>query len=128
MSDTVTVMHEARITKALTLLGAARRERLDKADYEAFVLGLTEFKAEIVERVCDELGRIQPDEFQPKFPPLYVIRRECFKAKNYADEREREKRERLNPSPVFREKPIAPEKLANFRRDVEALLKRKVMP
>lgn len=113
----------ARVTKALTLLGSARRERLDKADYEAFVAGLSEFPVAIVERICREFGNIAPPEYGPRFPPLHTLREACHKAV----EHERERRLALQ-APVNTEDRIAPEKLANFRRDVEELIQRKAMP
>lgn len=70
---------EAKLTDALLRLGVARREKLSKADFEVFADGLREFPIDVVRHVCDELGRIAPLEFQPRFPPLYILREECLK-------------------------------------------------
>ncbi len=85
----------ARITKALMKLGAARREKLDKVDFETYVEGMAEFAPEIVEQVCADFARVAPDEFQPRFPPLHLLRETCHKTA----ERLRERRLALNPAP-----------------------------
>ena len=117
--------HDAQVTRALMKLGAARREKLDKLDYEAYVEGLSGFSAEIVTRVCLELGYIAPEEFQPRFPPLYVIREQCLKA----TERSREARKALKAADLEdRFPPLAPDKWAEIREKFKAVLGRKVMP
>ncbi|MDH5244830.1 MAG: hypothetical protein OEW98_00140 [Betaproteobacteria bacterium] len=42
-----------------------------------FVDGLTSYPAAIVARVCETLGYEPPGEYEPRFPPLHVIRARC---------------------------------------------------
>ena len=77
----------ARTTKALIKLSAARREKLDKVDFETFIEGLAEFDPAIVEQVCGDFGRIAPEEYQPRFPPLYMLRESCIRVQAVARER-----------------------------------------
>lgn len=117
--------HEARITRALMKLGAARREKLDKLDFEAYVDGLKEFPAEAVEHVCDELGRIAPEEFQPRFPALYVVRERCFQRLSATSA----KRALLTAAPIDeRFPPLSPEKREEILAKFRAVLRRRTMP
>jgi len=77
----------ARITRALMKLSAARREKLDKVDFETFVEGLSEFDPAIVEQVCGDFARIAPEEYQPRFPPLHMLRGACIRAVEMANSR-----------------------------------------
>jgi hypothetical protein len=124
MNAQAKLTQEGRITVALTRLGAARRERLDSEDYAAFVGGLLEFPVDDVERVCEELGRIAPEEYQPRFPPLHVIREQCYRIL----EQRRAKRLALKPANLDElYPPIAPERMAELRRNFEAQLRRHSM-
>jgi hypothetical protein len=115
---------EGRITVALTRLGAARRERLDTADFDAFVAGLIEFPVDDVERVCAELGRIAPEEFQPRFPPLHILREQCFRLA----EHRRAKKLALKPANLDQlYPPMSPERMAELRREIEAGVRRHSM-
>ncbi len=116
--------HEAAITRAIMRLGSARREKLDKVDFERYADGLRQFSAVIVARVCDELGDVAPQEFQPRFPPLHVIRELCIRAESY----EREKRLALKaPDLEARFPPLPPDKWAEIKARFHAVLQRKVM-
>lgn len=122
MDAKLQAVHEARISKALALLGSRRREKLDKLDIEAFVDGLKEFKADVIEHVCDELGRIAPEDYQPRFPLLSTIRELCHRR----IELERERRLALRAAPLEATygPPLSPEKMAEIRREVEAGVRR----
>lgn len=117
---------EARIHNALVRLSSARREKLSAEDYDVFCDGLGEFDARIVEQVCDELGRIAPDEYSPRFPELHVIRARCFLVLKFEREREALKHERLLPR--HRVPLVSAEKLAKFREDVAEAVARKRWP
>jgi len=112
--------HEAKLATALAKLGAARREKLSKEDFTVFADGLREFPIETVIRVCDELGRIAPDEFQPRFPPLYVIREHCHTAVAAG-------KAKLAMLTAPKPEPASPERLQRFLDDVKALASRKAM-
>lgn len=119
------VAHEARITRALMRLGAARREKLDKVDYEAFVAGLVTFSAEVVERVCESIGRVAPEEFQPRFPLLSTLREACFRD----EEQHRVRRAALRaPNPDEEYPPLSEEKWAEIRAKFQEVLSRRAMP
>jgi hypothetical protein len=111
---------EARLTDALVRLGSARREKLSKEDFDVYADGLRAFPIDVVQRVCLELGHQAPAEFQPRFPPLYVIREACIKAVEAARTR------RLMLS-APRQEPADPERLEQLKRDIAAELRRKSM-
>ena len=77
----------ARLTRAVMRLSSARREKLEKVDFETFVEGLADLPVDIVEQVCLDFGRIAPEEYQPRFPPLYMLRESCIRAQAVARER-----------------------------------------
>lgn len=117
--------HEARITKALLKLSSARREKLTPLDFEVFVVGLASFDASVVEQVCDEFGRIAPDEFQPKFPPLYQLREQCFRTV----EAWKERRKALKAAPLEeRFPPLSPERFEEIKAMFRQAIGRKEMP
>lgn len=115
---------EARIHNAIVRLSSARREKLSPEDYDVFCDGLQEFDARVVEQVCEELGRIAPDDFSPRFPELHVIRSRCMLVLRFEAEREA-----LKHKPIAHlEGPlIAPEKWAEFRARVAEAVRRKAM-
>jgi len=113
---------ETRIHHALVRLAAARREKLAPEDYDVFADGLSQFDPTVVQQVCDELGRMAPDEWQPRFPPLFVIRTQCFRVQAH---REAERTLRLNPP--AKEPPLPPEKWEAIKAQFQAVLQRKVM-
>lgn len=112
---------ETRIHHALVRLAVARREKLAPEDYDVFADGLTQFDPTIVQLVCDDLGRIAPEDYQPRFPPLHVIRTQCFRVQAH---REAERTRRLAPPT---EPPLAPEKWDAIRAQFQAVLERKVL-
>ena len=115
---------KARLTRALARLAGARREKLERLDFEVFVEGLEQFEARDVETVCDELSRIAPDEFQPRFPPLHVIREACFRriaGRDSARALTAARVDELYP-------PLSPEKREALLAQFRAVLRRKVMP
>jgi len=77
----------ARLTRALMRLSSARREKLEKVDFETFVEGLADIPVDIVEQVCADFTRVAPEEFQPRFPPLYTIREACRRVQAVRAER-----------------------------------------
>lgn len=105
-------------------LSSARREKLSPEDYDVFCDGLQEFEARVVEQVCEELGRIAPDEYSPRFPELHVIRSRCLLVLKFEAEREA-----LKHRPIARleEPPISPEKWAEFKDRVAEAVRRKSM-
>lgn len=111
---------EAKLTDALLRLGAARREKLSKADFEVFADGLREFPVDVVREVCIELGKVAPIEFQPRFPPLYIIREQCLKV---IDARRTRRRILDAPKPD----PIAPEKWEEIQKRFAEAVGRKSM-
>lgn len=116
--------HEARVTKALLRLSSARREKLSAIDFEVFVDGLREFDAGIVEQVTEDFGRIAPEEFQPRFPPLHQLREQCFRAREAG-----QARRQLREAPISeRFPPLAPEKFEEIKARFREVLDRKVMP
>lgn len=117
--------HTARVTRALLRLSSARREKLSDTDFEVYVDGLREFEAGIVERVCDDYGRISPDEFQPRFPPLYLLREACFKAIEAGKARVMA----LKEAPLNeRFPPLPPEKFEEIKARFRAVLEKKSWP
>ncbi len=115
--------HEARITRALMKLGAARREKLDKLDFETFVDGLREFRAETVEQVCGDFGRIAPEEYQPRFPPLHLLREACHQIVDRLNERRQ-----LQAAPLEeRFPPLSEAKWAEIRQQFDRVLRRRSM-
>lgn len=83
--------HAAMITNALVRLSSARREKLSKEDFDVYVDGLLPFGGTLAAQVCENLALEAPGEFEPRFPPLYVIRERCQRVV----ERERERTARL---------------------------------
>jgi len=106
-------------TEALARLGIARRERLDKADYDVYVSGLEAFTAATVRRACERLQQLPEPEFGPRFPTLAMILGVC---RAIADER---KVLTLQAPPEER---ASPERLAKFLEDVRAEIRRHEMP
>lgn len=88
-----------------------------------FVDGLREFPVDTVANVCGDLGRISPDEFEPRFPPLYRIRELCFREV----EAQNLRRLQLNAPKLTPFKQADPERLAQFLEDVKAEVRRKSM-
>lgn len=125
MDPKVRAAHEADITRALMRLGSARREKLDRVDFEVFVDGLAEFPSDVVTAVCLELGRVAPAEFQPRFPPLSVIRELCHRRVT-----DRVSHQRALAAPPVSEQfpPISDEKWAEIRKQFETVLRRRTMP
>lgn len=116
--------HEARITRALMKLGSARREKLDKLDFETYVEGLSEFRSETVEQVCGDYARIAPDDYQPRFPPLHLLREACHRIV----ERLNEQRQ-LQAAPLEdRYPPLSEAKWAEIRQQFDRVLRRRTMP
>jgi hypothetical protein len=111
---------EARLTDALVRLGSARREKLSKEDFDVYADGLRAFPIDVVQRVCLELSHQAPAEFQPRFPPLYVLRERCIKAVEFGRAR------RLMLSAPKGE-PADPERLEQLKRDIAAEIARKSM-
>ncbi len=101
----------ARITKALLKLSAARREKLDKVDFETFVEGLTEFEPDFVEIVCGDFARISPEPYQPRFPALHTLREACHRTADMARERKA-----LKAAKEERPDPLTDAQWANLRR------------
>jgi hypothetical protein len=106
-------------TEALARLGIAKRERLDKADYDVYVTGLEAFSAATVRRACEKLQQLPEPEFGPRFPTLAMILGAC---RAIADER---KALTLTAAPQER---ASPERLAKFLEDVRAEIRRHEMP
>jgi len=116
---------EARLTDALVRLGSARREKLSKEDFDVYADGLREFPTDVVRLACDELGRTAPEEFQPRFPPLHVIRERCLKAV----EANRAKQQLLRAPSREELYPLLPqEKIDEFKRKIQDAIGRKAMP
>jgi hypothetical protein len=106
-------------TEALARLGIAKRERLDKADYDVYVSGLEAFSAATVRRACERLQQLPEPEFGPRFPTLAMILGLC---RAIADER---KARELPAAPQER---ASPERLAQFLEDVRAEIRQHEMP
>jgi len=106
-------------TEALARLGIARRERLDKADYDVYVTGLEAFTAGTVRRACERLQQLPEPEFGPRFPTLATVLGLC---RAIAEER---KALTLTAAPQER---ASPERLAKFLEDVRAEIRRHEMP
>lgn len=120
-----TVAAKADITRALMRLGSARREKLDRVDFEVFVDGLIEFPGDVVAAVCLELGRVAPLEFQPRFPPLFVIRELCHRR---ITDHARQRHALAAPAVADQFPPISDEKWAEIRAQFESVLRRRTMP
>lgn len=115
-------MHKAAILQALVRLGSARREKLDQVDYETFVDGLLEFEAADVAAVCQHYGRLAPREFEPRFPPLFVLRQACI-------DRQRWRQAKLAaPSLADQYPPLSEEKRSHIRQLFDRALGRRSMP
>lgn len=113
---------ETRLTNALMRLGAARREKLSTADFAVFADGLRDYPIAVVERVCEDVGRRAPDEFQPRFPPLHVLRESCALAVRVSREKQ------LNPPRLEEQFPApSPERSQEFLAKIRAIAQRKVM-
>lgn len=114
--------HEAKLVNALTRLSSARREKLEKQDYAVYADSLREFPIDVVIRVCEDLGRIAPAEYQPRFPPLHLIRSECVAILARRNEIANERR-----LAARKQEPASPERLEQFLRDVKAAVAKKAM-
>lgn len=114
---------EIQLATALGRLASARRESLSKEDYAVFADGLREFPLEDVMRVCDDLGRIAPEEYQPRFPPLHVIRAECFRVMQHRSERKMLTHAEL--SELY--PPLPPERVTEILRRFREVLSEKAM-
>jgi len=109
-------------TKALARLGIARRERLDKADYEVYVSGLQAFPSAIVRRACERLQHGPAPEFGPRFPTLATVLGTC-----HAIAEEQRLRRELT-LPAHPEEQASPERLAQLLEDIRAEIRRHEMP
>lgn len=90
-----------------------------------FCDGLREFDPRIVERVCEDVGRVAPEEFEPRFPPLHVLRGRCQVIRRYEDE---QAAARSRPAlPAYHQKPVSPDEWARFKDAVAQVVKRKAM-
>jgi hypothetical protein len=107
-------------TEALARLGVARRERLDKADYDVYVSGLEGIPAAVVRGACERLARLPEPEFGPRFPTLATLLGVC---RAMVDE-QRVRRALAAPAA----EPAAPERLAKFLEDIRAEIRRRDMP
>jgi hypothetical protein len=119
---------EAIKHRAIERLAIARREKLAKVDYDVYLDGLQVFEAETVRRVCDVLGTEVPGEFEPRFPPLAVIAERCRVLVQRRREREEDERRSRTLKLPAGDREVSPDRLARFRQDVEALVRRKAMP
>jgi hypothetical protein len=108
-------------TEALARLGVARRERLDKADYDVYLSGLEAFSSAIVRRACEQFQRLPEPEFGPRFPTLATVIGMC---RAIADEQRIRKELTLPPHPEER---ASPERLARFLEDVRAGIRKHEM-
>jgi hypothetical protein len=119
------VERDARVTRALMKLSSARREKLDKLDFETYVEGLREFSADVVDVVCGDFARIAPEEYQPRFPPLSAIREGCIRRVQATET----KRKALSaPALDAQYPPLSEEKWAEIRARFEEVLGRRTMP
>lgn len=107
---------------ALTRLGIARREKLAQEDFRVYLDELARVPAAIVTAVCGELGRQEPGEFEPRFPPLHLVLARC-----HAKQAEARARKALQ-FPVYEPAPLAPDKWAEIRAKFQAVLRRRTMP
>lgn len=113
---------KAAILEALVRLSSARREKLDAVDYATFVDGLVEFAADDVNAVCRHLGLVAPGEYEPRFPPLFVLRQACI-------DRQRARQPKLTaPSLAAQYPPLSDEQRSNLRRLLNRALGRTAMP
>ena len=109
-------------TEALARLGVARRERLDKADYDVYVNGLEAVPSPIVRRACEQLQQMPEPEFGPRFPTLATVLGMC-----HAIAEDQRIRKALT-LPAHPEERASPERLAQFLEDVRAEIRRHGMP
>lgn len=115
---------EAILHNALTRLSSARREKLSREDYDVFADGLIGCDCDVVARVCEELGREAPGEYEPRFPPLHIILERVRLVLRH--QRERAEQQRLLTRAVT--PPVAPEKLAAFMAQLRAVTRKKGFP
>lgn len=112
-----------RKVNALTRLGIARQAPQDATSLTVYVELLDGFGADIVEIICTKIGRRARGEFEPAFPTAGTIAADCCDL--IRQQAIQTDTSRLLSPP--KDRPVDPEKLANFRRDVEAFTRRRGM-
>jgi hypothetical protein len=100
---------------AIVRLASARRETLAEQDLDVFCDGVAEFSGDVVRAACDELGKEAPADFEPRFPPLHVLRLRC---RQLVDERRYATLKKL-PMPKA-EPPISAERMDTILAQIRA--------
>lgn len=121
-------LEETRRHDALRILGVRRREALTKLDYNAYLDGLTDIAADVVEDACEQLGREEPGEYETRFPMLATLRKRCDRVIRERAERAYTERLRLVAKPMQSMKRASPEKLAELKQRIQAAIADKRMP
>ncbi len=109
---------KAEKLEALTRLGVARRERLDKADFDVYLTELEGIPAMFVIEACRRLSREQPGEYEPRFPSLATLISYCS-----AVIEEKRRRDTLKLPPRQEER-ASPERIGQLIADIKAALSR----
>lgn len=97
---------------------------MDHATSAAYLTGVEDLPAHVVEQACKDIGHAAREAYEPSWPELGTIRARCSAILRVEKER-RESRRLLNPAPP---EPISPEKWDAIKARFRAVLERKVMP
>jgi hypothetical protein len=104
---------------ALTKLGVLRREKLDAADFKAYLEELAPVPAVVVENVCRQLSREEPGDFEPRYPPLHLVLTRCR-----AEQQRAAERKALSAPPAVPD-PITPAQWTAIQAQFKAVLRGK---
>jgi hypothetical protein len=96
---------------------------VDKETAAAYLTGVSDVPAWAIERACRDIGFKPRPDYETRWPELGVIRDHA--TAHLRHEAEKRETQRLLAAPPIT--PVAPEKLAKLRQDVEALIRRKAM-
>lgn len=97
---------------------------MDHATSAAYLTGVEDLPAHVVEQACKDIGHAAREAYEPSWPELGTIRARCSAILRV--ERERQESKRLLSSGV--PDPLSPEKKAEILAKFRAVLERRSMP
>lgn len=108
---------------SLTRLAAARQADFGDDAQRAYLIVLADLSVEDVSRACLAWASRPRGEYEPAMPPAASIA-DMAKVFQRRRQEEADNKRRLAPPP---NRPVSPERLANFKRDVEAYARSRKM-